>query len=53
MGGSIIEETRGRLTGFIKNSPATSAFQEGLPPLDGEEGNEEKANVMVQPFEPG
>ncbi len=42
-----------RPTGVVKNPPAPVAFQECLPPFDGDEGNEEKAQVMVQPFEPG
>jgi len=37
---------------FIKDSAAAVAFQEALPTLDRDEGNEEKAYVMVQPLEP-
>ncbi len=49
----VVERPGLRSTGGIKNPPAPVAFQECLPPLDGDEGNEKKAQVMVQPFEPG
>jgi hypothetical protein len=42
-----------RPTGVVKNPAAPVAFQEGFSPLDGDEGNEKKAQVMVQAFEPG
>ena len=41
------------MSGFIEDPAATGAFQEGFSPLDGNQGNEEKADVMVQALEPG
>ncbi len=41
------------MSGFIEDPAAAAAFQEGLPPLDGDQGNEEKAYVMVQAHEAG
>jgi hypothetical protein len=41
------------MAGFIKNPAAAVAFQEGLSPLDGNQGNEEKTYVMVQALESG
>ena len=41
------------MSGFIENPAAAGAFQEGLSPLDGDQGNEEKTDVMVQALEPG
>jgi len=41
------------MSGFIEDPAAAAAFQEGLSPLDGNQGNEEKTDVMVQALEPG
>jgi len=41
------------MAGFIEDPAAAVAFQEGLPPLDGNQGDEEKADVMVQALQPG
>ena len=41
------------LAGFIEHPAAAVAFQEGLPPLDGNQGDEEKADVMVEALQPG
>jgi hypothetical protein len=38
---------------FIEDPAAAAAFQEGLSPLDGNQGNEEKTEVMVQALKPG
>jgi hypothetical protein len=44
---------KGRLgpAALIKNPTATVAFQKDLPSLDREEGNKEKAQVLVQTLE--
>jgi hypothetical protein len=41
------------MPGFIEDPAAAGAFQEGFSPLDGNQGNEEKTEVMVQALEPG
>ena len=41
------------MAGFIENPAAAAAFQEGLSPLDGNQGNEEKTDVMVEALKPG
>jgi hypothetical protein len=41
------------MSGFIEDPAAAVAFQEGLSPLDGNQGDEEKTEVMVQAFEAG
>jgi len=41
-----------RPTRFIKNPTTAIAFEKAFSPLDRDEGNEEKAYVMVEPFEP-
>ncbi len=41
------------IAGFIEDPAATAAFQEGLSPLDGNQRNEEKADIVVKPFETG
>jgi len=41
------------MSGFIKDPAAAAAFQEGLSPLDGNQGNEEKTEVMVQALKAG
>jgi hypothetical protein len=42
-----------RAAGFVKNSAAAVAFQKRLSAFDGDQGNKEKANIMIQPFAPG
>jgi hypothetical protein len=42
-----------RAAGFVKNSAAAVAFQKRLSAFDGNQGNEEKANIMIQPLAPG
>jgi len=39
--------------GFIKNASAPATLQKTFAPLDRDEGNKEKAHVMIEPFEPG
>jgi hypothetical protein len=41
------------VAGLIENPAAAAAFQEGLSPLDGNQGNEEKTDVMIQALKPG
>jgi len=41
------------MAGFIEDPAAAVALQKGLSPLDGNQGNEEKADVMVQALEAG
>jgi len=41
------------LAGFIEDPAATVTLQEGLSPLDGNQGNEEETDVMVQALQPG
>jgi hypothetical protein len=41
------------MAGFIEDPAAAVAFQEGLSPLDGDQGNEEKTDVLVQALEAG
>jgi hypothetical protein len=48
-----MDEIRLRAAAFIKHPPAAVAFQEGLSPLDGNQGNKEKADIMIQPLQPG
>ena len=42
-----------RPPGFIEDSAAAVTLQEGLSPLDGNQGDEEEAEVMVQALQPG
>ncbi len=53
LGGTKLEGAHVGMAGFIENPAASAAFQEGLSPLDGNQGNEEKTDVMVQSFKPG
>jgi len=39
--------------GFVKHATAAVAFQERLSPLDGNQRDKEKTDVMVQPFPAG
>ena len=41
------------MAAFIKDPAAAAAFQEGLSPLDGNQRDEEKADIVVKAFEPG
>ena len=53
LGRTELEGAHVGMAGLIENPAAATAFQEGLSPLDGNQGNEEKTDVMVQSFEPG
>jgi len=48
----VSEWARLGLAGFPKNPAAVVAFHEYLPPLDRDQGNKKKAQVMIQAFEP-
>ncbi len=37
---------------FVEHPSAAVAFQKTIPPLDRNQGNKEKTQVMVEPFEP-
>ena len=50
--GLFLKGTRLRPTRFIKNSATAIAFEKAFSPLDRDEGNEEKADIVVEPFEP-
>jgi hypothetical protein len=41
------------MAGLVEDTSAAVAFQEGLPPLDGNQGNEEKTDIVVKTLEPG
>jgi hypothetical protein len=41
------------MAGLVEDPSAAGAFQEGLSPLDGNQGNEEKTYIMVQALESG
>jgi len=41
------------MAGFIKNPAAAGAFQKGLSPLDGNQRDEEKTDIVVKALEPG
>jgi len=47
-----LEVTRLSPACLIKNSPAPCTLQKSLSPLDRDERNEEKADIVVQAFEP-
>jgi hypothetical protein len=53
LGRRELDGTHVGMPGFIENPAAAAAFQEGLSPLDGNQGNEEKTEVMVQALKPG
>jgi hypothetical protein len=53
LGRRELDGTHGGMPGFIEDPAAAAAFQEGLSPLDGNQGNEEKTEVMVQALKPG
>jgi hypothetical protein len=38
---------------FVKNAAATVTFQKRLSALDGNQGDEEQAKIMIPPFPPG
>jgi len=42
-----------RPAGWVKDSAAPLAFQKDIAPFYGDEGDEEKAQVMIQPSQPG
>jgi hypothetical protein len=41
------------MAGLVENTSAAAAFQEGLSPLDRDQRDEEKADIVVKAFEPG
>ena len=41
-----------RAAGFVKDSAAAVALQKRLSAFDGNQGNEKKTNIMIQPFAP-
>jgi hypothetical protein len=53
LGRRELDGTQVGMPGFIEDPAAAAAFQEGLSPLDGNQGNEEKTEVMVQALKPG
>jgi hypothetical protein len=53
LGRTELEGAHVGMAGLIENPAAATAFQESLSPLDGNQGNEEKTDVMVQSFKPG
>jgi hypothetical protein len=48
-----VREIRLRPAFFVKHPAAAVAFQKRLSAFDGNQGNKEKANIMIQPFAPG
>jgi len=53
LGRTRLDRAHMGMSGFIEDPAAAAAFQEGLSPLDGNQGNEEKTEVMVQALEAG
>jgi hypothetical protein len=49
----VRDKFRLRAAGFVKKSAAPVAFQKRLSAFDGNQGNEEKANIMIQPLASG
>lgn len=41
-----------RAAPFVEHPAAPVAFQKRLSPFDGNQGNEEKADIVIQPFPP-
>jgi hypothetical protein len=52
-GGFGVKEIGLRSPLFVKYPTAAIAFQKRLSALDGDQGNEEEADIVVQPFAPG
>jgi hypothetical protein len=52
-GRPVLERTHMWMAGLVEDTSAAVAFQEGLPPLDGNQGNEEKTDIVVKTLEPG
>ena len=50
--GFLLERGREGTAGFRKNAAAPVAFQEALPALYRDKGNEKKTQVVIQPLEP-
>jgi hypothetical protein len=48
----ILKRSCLRSSRLIKNASTAIAFEKVFSPLNRDEGNEEKADVMVEPFEP-
>jgi hypothetical protein len=53
LGRTELDGTHVGMPGFIEDPAAAAAFQERLSPLDGNQGDEEKTEVMVQALKPG
>jgi len=53
LGGPELEGACLGMAGLIEDPAATAAFQEGLSPLDGNQGNEEKTYILVKALESG
>jgi len=51
-GGILRKEIGLRTALFVKNPAAAVAFQKRLSAFDGNQGNEEKADIVVHPFAP-
>ena len=48
-----MEKIRLGAAAFVKHAAATAAFQKRLSPLDGNQGDKEQAEVVIQAFPPG
>jgi len=53
LGGPELEGACLGMAGLVKDPAAAAAFQEGLSPLDGNQRDEEKTNILVKTLEPG
>ena len=52
-GGLGVQEIGLRPALFVEYPAAAAAFQKGLSALNGNQGDEEEADIVVQPFAPG
>ena len=48
----LLERGRDRAAGFLENAAAPVTFQERLPALDRDKGNEKKTQVVIPPLKP-
>ena len=53
LGGTELDGAHLGMPGFIEDPAAPAALQESLPPLNRNQGDEKKADVMVQAPKPG
>ncbi len=53
LGGPELEGACLGMAGLVEDPSAAGALQEGLSPLDGDQGNEEKTYIMVEALESG